>query len=85
MRPGPGGGPEAGPSTADPSTADPSTLGPEIRFELPRGAVFGYHRARFEEPAGCSLLPGSLLPPIGLRLSARAENRGFWARKAVGL
>ncbi len=25
--------------------AEPSTIGPEARFNLPRGAIFGYHRA----------------------------------------
>ena len=37
--------------------AESSTMRRETRFNLPRGAIFGYHRARFEESSGeCRLI-----------------------------
>ncbi len=32
--------------------AEFSTIRPETRFNLPRGAIFGYHRAQSEESSG---------------------------------
>ena len=54
---------------------------PETRFNFTRGAIFGYHRAQFEESSGeCRLIP--LLQSYGVweAINERVE----YIRKCIG-